>query len=72
MSTRSETLKMMGVYSCPIDYDNNHQSVFPFVQWDKVGDRINKHPEEAVISPMPCPPLQFGKANCWSTKILIH
>ena len=56
----SETLKLMGVYRYPIDIDDN---IFPSVQWAKIEDRITKFPEEAVISPMPCPPLQFGKTK---------
>lgn len=55
----SETLKMMGVVTNPI----SHNSTYPNVHWQKVKDRISKFPEEAVICPMPCPPIQFGKLS---------
>lgn len=57
----SETLKMMGVFTYPTSTISNGYNLFPEVQWIEVENRINKYPEEAYISPMPCPPLQFGK-----------
>jgi hypothetical protein len=63
MSVKSETLKMMGVFSHVNSNISNNLNVFPPVQWNKVRHRISEHPQEAFISPMPCPPLQFGKTN---------
>lgn len=55
----SQTLRLMGLTESISDRDN----LFPPVKWNDVKHRINEHPEEAFISPMPCPPLQFGKKH---------
>ncbi len=55
----SKTLRLMGLTESISDSNN----LFPPVKWDDVKHRITEYPEEAFISPMPCPPLQFGKKH---------
>mmetsp|Transcript_5409 Transcript_5409/g.6920 ORF Transcript_5409/g.6920 Transcript_5409/m.6920 type:complete len:402 (-) Transcript_5409:1522-2727(-) len=61
METKSQLLQLLGV---PDRISNNFEAaIFPHVFWDSVKCRIQTFPEEAFISPLPCPPLQFALVN---------